>query len=314
MNNLDNKRIGIFLAVAFGWAWAASGLVYALGGLSNPYFTLITAVLIMPAPAIAHIVTRLLTGEGRQGLWLQPYLRRGWPFWLLAWLGTAVLLLLGAALFFLLRPDLFDPNLTQFSLLLEQTAAQAGSPLPMSPQMLLMVQVIAALGPAILINAPFMLGEEFGWRAYLQPKLMPLGPRRAMLLMGIIWGVWHAPIIMMGYNYGFDYPGAPWTGILAMCWMTLNVGTWLGWLTWRAGSVWPAVIGHAILNGFGPIALVFTLPDFPSLIGPAVTGVVGGLGFLLVTLVLLARPSLWEAGGLPEQEVATATEEASIVD
>jgi uncharacterized protein len=291
---LDQKRIGLFLLVTFGWAWAASAFLWWLGGLSSPYFSLIAAVLIMPAPAIGHVVTRWLTREGWQGLWLQPKLRRGWRFWLLAWLGTAVLIILGIALFFLLQPSYFDPNMTTLATQLEAMAEQSGQPLPFSVQTLILLQSLAALGPAILINAPFMLGEEFGWRAYLQPKLMPLGPRRAMPLMGIIWGLWHAPIILMGYNYGVGYFGAPITGLIAMCWMTFTVGTWLGWLTWRAGSVWPAVIGHAILNGFGPIAVIISTPDFPSLVGPAVTGVIGGSGFLLVTMLLLGKLSWWD--------------------
>lgn len=308
MEKIDVRRIGIFLLVAFGWAWVASGVLWWLGGLSSPYFTVITAVFIMPAPAIAHIFTRLITKEGWQELWLQPKFKQGWPFWVAAWLGTAVLLLIGPAIFFLLQPSYFDPNMSTFADQIAQMAAETGEALPISVEMLVLIQVLAALGPAILINAPFMLGEEFGWRAYLQPRLMPLGPRPAMILLGILWGVWHAPIIMMGYNYGFDYAGAPWTGILAMSWMTILVGTWLGWATWRAGSVWPAVIGHAIINGFGPVSLLFTTPDFPSLIGPGVTGVVGSLGFLLVTIWLFLRPGAWESKGISEQVSGRASE------
>ena len=98
--------------------------------------------------------------------------------------------------------------------MLQQVQSQ-GAPLDISPSTLLLVLLGVAVLAAPLINSFFTFGEEFGWRAYLQPKLMPLGFRKAMLLMGLIWGVWHWPLIAMGHNYGLDYFGAPWTGMLA---------------------------------------------------------------------------------------------------
>ena len=58
-----------------------------------------------------------------------------------------------------------------------------------------------------------------------------------MIAMGVIWGLWHAPVILMGYNYGTAYPGAPWAGVLMMCWMTFVTGTWFGWLALK-GDLW----------------------------------------------------------------------------
>ena len=79
-----------------------------------------------------------------------------------------------------------------------------------------------------------------------------------MIVMGVVWGLWHAPLIAMGHNYGTNYPGAPWTGILAMVWVMFILGTFLGWAVLRAGSVWPAVIGHGAFNGIAGIYVFFT--------------------------------------------------------
>jgi membrane protease YdiL (CAAX protease family) len=133
-------------------------------------------------------------------------------------------------------------------------------------------------------------GEEFGWRAYLQPKLMPLGKRKAMLWMGLIWGVWHWPVILMGHNYGLDYPGAPYLGPLAMIWFTLILGILLGWLAFKADSVWPAVIGHGAINGIASLGLLFSQNEPNPLLGPAPVGVIGGIGFALVALLLWLIP------------------------
>lgn len=174
--------------------------------------------------------------------------------------------------------------------MLENSAAAKGQVIPaINPWMIVISQTITALLIAPLLNAIPILGEEFGWRAYLQPKLMPLGGRKTMVWMGIIWGVWHAPIIAMGHNYGLDYPGAPWLGILAMTWFTFLFGTFIGWATLRAGSVWPAVIGHGALNGIAGIYAFLTQGTPNLVLGPVVAGFIGSLGIAVVTLIILLK-------------------------
>jgi membrane protease YdiL (CAAX protease family) len=194
-----------------------------------------------------------VTKEGWRDLYLWPRFKQGWRFWVVAWLGTPLLILLGAGLFFALFPQYLDPTLSTAQTLLDQAAKSTGRAMPYGPLVFIVLQTVQAIITAPLVVGPATFGEEFGWRAYLLPKLMPLGGRKAAVLLGVVWGVWHWPIIAMGYNYGFDYPGAPWAGMLAMVWFAFVVGTFLIWLTLKAKSVWPAVIGHAVLNGFGAI-------------------------------------------------------------
>ena len=267
MQTVDWKRIGIFLGFAFGIAWAVALVIALTGGLANSPdlgggLTLAFVWLAggyMAAPALAHLLTRLVTREGWQGLYLRLNFKQGWRYWLVVWLVTPVLLLAGAALFYLLFPQYFDAQLTTLRTMLETQAAQAGQAMPqMALWPLVIVQGLVAIVISPIVNLLPILGEEFGWRAYLQPRLMGLGERKAMLLMGLIWGLWHAPVIAMGHNYGLEYAGAPWLGILMMIWFTFVLGTFLGWATWRAGSVWPAVIGHGLVNGFAGIVLFTT--------------------------------------------------------
>jgi uncharacterized protein len=57
----------------------------------------------------------------------------------------------------------------------------------------------------LLINTPISavltLGEEYGWRAYLLPKLLPLGEFRASAIIALIWAPWHLPLLLVGLNY-----------------------------------------------------------------------------------------------------------------
>jgi uncharacterized protein len=308
---LDRKRIFIFLGFAFSISWLAALIIFFTGGLVDspviaPGLTLafiLTASVYMWAPALANILTRMVTHEGWRQSLLRPRFKRGGKFWLAAWVLPAVLTIIGAAVYYLLYPNFFDPNLERLQALLP-----AESP---SPWIFILIQTIQAIIISPLINGFFTFGEEFGWRGYLLPKLMPLGGRTAVLISGVIWGVWHWPIIAMGHNYGLNYPGGPWLGLLAMVWFTLAAGIFLSWVTLRGGSVWPAVIGHAAINGIAGIAIlpqvVGTEPNL--LLGPYPTGIIASIGFTLVAAWIFFHPRALAPMPLldPPSPTATAT-------
>jgi membrane protease YdiL (CAAX protease family) len=152
--------------------------------------------------------------------------------------------------------------------------------------MIIVANILIAILISPLVNALPTLGEEFGWRGYLQPKLLPLGERKMYLLVGLIWGIWHWPVIWMGHNY----PGYPIWGSLAMVWFTFVTGTFFGWASLRAGSVWPAVIGHGALNGVANIWLLFLAGATNPLFGPSVVGLAGSFFFTVAALLIL-----WQA-------------------
>lgn len=296
-HTLDTRRILIYLAFAFGIAWATSLVIYLTGGLADspmvfPDLGISLALIllagpVMWAPAIAHVLTRLVTREGWERTYLQPRLKRSWPYWVMAWLLPGLLTIVGMVVYFLLFPRHYDPSLSTLREMLEPLG-EAGVELEgVNLWALTAAQVAQALLLAPILNSVATFGEEFGWRAYLQPRLMALGKRQALVLTGAIWGVWHWPVILMGYNYGFDYPGAPFLGPLAMVWFTVAAGVLLGWLTLRGRSVWPAVIGHAALNGVAGLATIFVRGDPNTLLGPTPVGIVGGIGFTVVAAAIL---------------------------
>jgi membrane protease YdiL (CAAX protease family) len=178
LNQLDVRRIVIFLIVAFGIAWGCALIIYLTGGLVNSpqlipgtgltLALVLLAAVYMWAPALANIVTRLVTREGWRETLLRPNFRRGWPYWIAGWFGPAVLTVIGAGLFFVLLPEHFDSGLTRVADLL----AQAGVPAAISPWLIIAGQTLLGILIAPLVNGLFTFGEEFGWRGYLQPKLM----------------------------------------------------------------------------------------------------------------------------------------------
>jgi uncharacterized protein len=285
---INKKRLAVFLAFAFGIAWVIGLIIYLTGGLTaSPEivsgtkitlaFLLIT-VGYMWAPALANIFTRLVTRQGWKDLHVAPFFKKSWKFWVAAWVSPALLTIVGGFLYFLIFPSQYDVNLT----VLQKMIAASSPGMSINPWLIVLGQLIAAILVAPVINSFFTFGEEFGWRGYLLPNLRPLGEKRAYLISGIIWGIWHAPVIAMGHNFGLDYPGAPWLGILVMIWFCILAGTFLGWLSIRAGSIWPAVIGHAAINGISGLPILFMLEKPNLLLGPTPVGIIGSVGYLAV--------------------------------
>jgi uncharacterized protein len=301
---IDTRRIVLFLGLAFGIAWLTGLVIYLTGGIANspqlvPGLSLALVLMAIPymwAPAIAAILTRLVSHEGWKDLGLRPHFRRGWPYWLMSWVLPGLMTIGGAVVFFLLFPRYFDAGLAQ----IQQTMLKSPVFARFSPWTAVFIGVLLAIAVSPIANSLATFGEEFGWRAYLLPKLLPLGWQKATLLMGVIWGVWHWPVIFMGYEYGFNYPGYPWVGPLLFIWITFCFGVFLAWVTLRAGSVWPAVIGHAAINGIAASAVLVTIGKPNPLLGPLPVGIIGSLGYAVVALALFFSPGL--KGTLPDTQ------------
>ena len=103
-----------------------------------------------------------------------------------------------------------------------------------------------ALTLGVLQAALLALGEEIGWRGLLVPQMARITSfSRTALITGLIWGLWHVPLIRFGdYN-----AGTPWWYAL-LCFTVLIVGMNFAftWLRLASGSIWPAVIMHASHN------------------------------------------------------------------
>jgi len=299
IEKINHKRILFFLVFSFGISWATGLVIYLTGGLENsPTYDIggaeISLALILLAtaymfgPALANLITRLITKEGTNNLFLKPnFENKRWRYYLAAWFLPGLLTIIGMILFFLLFPNYFDSGLSTLKDMLSESG-QTGN---INPWLVTVIQTVQALLISPLLNALPTFGEEFGWRGYLQPKLMPLGGQKAVLLTGVIWGIWHWPVILMGYNYGKDYFGAPFLGPLAMVWFTLSLSIIFGWLTIKAENVWPAVIAHGALNGIASLGILFVKNNPDPLLGPAPVGIIGGIGLTLTALLLLANPS-----------------------
>jgi len=284
---IDRRRIWIFAAIAYGISVALGLAIYFNGGLFSryPYEMAASAIVLLQglmfAPLVANVATRLVTREGWSNSLLRPNLRRGWRFYLAAWFLPILATIVGGAIYFLLVPSRFDPSLTW-----AREAGLLGIAREWDPGTFFIAQVGMALVMAVTMGMLLGFGEEFGWRAYLLPKLMPLGGRKAVLLVGVIHGIWHWPFIFMGYEYGFGYWGEPVVGPLLFLVFVLCLSAFLAWVTLRSGSVWPAALGHGAINASVLLMFPFLTGDPDRLIGPMPVGIIGVLGYVLLALLV----------------------------
>lgn len=244
MNNRSNdiKRIVIYLLLSFSIAWIPWIFMNSRYGFydwftGEKHNTFLWLLLIScGAPAIANVLTRIITKEGITDDLLRLKLKGHLKYYLLA-------LLLPLAV------GLIRAVIAQ-NLHMDEDAAVSG---------VMTASVIMQALWLSLVMAFNTFGEEYGWRGYLYPKLEEITNRpTALILGGIIWGLWHAPLTVKGHNFGTDYPGFPYVGILLMCGFCVILGIFFHWLTLKTGSIYPASIAHsATNNGATMIMMIF---------------------------------------------------------
>jgi len=259
---ISKKTIIIFLAIATGLAWILQGIIPFVGGLETQAAILILGVC-MWMPTIAVVFVKLLNRKTRVfGTSFKPKFKGNIRWYLAAWLGPVMFAALGGILFFSFFPHSFDANLVSFRVAVE--ASFPGTAITDSyVQKILILQLLVGIGIYPLINAIVgTLGEEIGWRGFLFPAVQSrVGEVKAYLLCGVIWGLWHAPVIAMGHNYGTGYSGYPWLGALAMCVFCTANGALFSFVTSKSGSIWPAALGHGALNAVTKYPALFGSVD-----------------------------------------------------
>jgi membrane protease YdiL (CAAX protease family) len=162
----------------------------------------------------------------------------------------------------------------------------AAANMPAPALMLTMAINTVIVGPFLGLIISF--GEEYGWRGYLQTELTRLGRIRGVFLLGVIWGVWHWPVIWMGYNY----PGQPLLGSIAMVAVCVLLAYFLAYAVFKSNGLWTAAYLHALSNqalSFFMMTLVMPASMLFSF-GMGIYGLL--LGAIVVLLIL--RDPIWK--------------------
>lgn len=262
--------VSVFVLAAMGLAWLVALPLWLGDGLASPLAAVILPVMMWtPAAATVLVVFAMRQPVGDRarilGLWpLRPVAR---TLWFVVGAIAVPPLVVASGLWLAAALGWVRLDLAGLSGFAEQLAATGVDPETLPLAELAIVQVLLIPFGAV-VNALAAFGEEIGWRGWLLPALRPLGVWPALTLSGAIWGIWHAPVILLGYNFGR-------TDLVGVALMTGGCVAWgvlLGWTRLRTGSVWPAVFAHGALNACGGLVLLIAAA------GPVEMGLAGPLG------------------------------------
>lgn len=226
-------RIVLFLALAFAPPWVLSFLYMAKYGITTDgaFYGVLCSVAML-APAVANILTRVITKEGFDDCKFKLRTEGNARYIAIA---LAFPILCGYLTAFASAAT-FIPNCSVSDIITKTDHIKVAATA-------LYCAGVSVFG--IILG----FGEEFGWRAYLTPKLEEIMPfPAAITVSGIIWGLWHAPLIVCGHNFGTDYIGYPYVGIVLMCLFCIFMGLFLTELVKASDSVIPAALGHIAFN------------------------------------------------------------------
>lgn len=116
---------------------------------------------------------------------------------------------------------------------------------PTNQTLIIVIMVFLLLTVGVIKNLGSTLGEEIGWRGFLIFELRKVMSFKALAIVsGIIWAIWHFPIINLMYGRGDDLL----LHMGAFTIMILGVSVILAYYTFKSNSLWPAAVYHSIHN------------------------------------------------------------------
>ncbi len=271
-----------FIALAYLGSYALSAGLWLDGGAESELLMPL-ALLMMFVPALAAVLVRRIYREGYTDV---AWRRFSWRYALVALLAPLVITV-GSFLLAILvsgEPLAWVAWLTpdEAGLLHPPADAKFGDePLTVGA---LQTKVLLKLTVNMLILFVFTFGEEFGWRGYLQPRMeRRFGTRLGIVLVGVVWGFWHAGMHAQGVMMpeGID----PLLGTLVLNpFYLIGLGIFYGWLYLRTGSVWVVVLAHSAQNKLPMLVITFLdageTTDLVALSSLAATWAVVGLALL----------------------------------
>ena len=144
--------------------------------------------------------------------------------------------------------------------------------------LMIIITLVSGLMAGITINAIAAFGEEYGWRNYLVGALCEVKFWKAALFIGVVWGIWHFPLILMGHNY----PNEPHWGVLLMVVMCVLLGIIELYFVLKSKSMVVAAILHGTINAVSGMVIYFILGGNDFL-----NGMSGLSGFIVMAVTIL---------------------------
>ncbi|MBR3012030.1 MAG: CPBP family intramembrane metalloprotease [Bacteroidales bacterium] len=274
---MDKKKILIFLAFCFGISWVSAGIFYLCGIDYQSVWGFLFATVYMFFPLVSVLLTQLVTGE-------KPLSDIGISFRLNKWWWLGWLVIIPLPILLSLPVSALFPGVsigTDTDSLKATMDTMQAQGLPLGPWGVGIVTLLSGFVAGLTVNALFAFGEESAWRGFLHRLLKGKGFWKECLIIGVIWGIWHAPLILMGHNY----PEHPVAGVFMMVAFCVLVTPLMVFIREKSGSVIMAAIAHGTINALGGLPIVYLIGYKELLSG--ITGLAGFIVLVVADIVIL---------------------------
>jgi membrane protease YdiL (CAAX protease family) len=245
MNNKFPRITIAYIIVFIALEWLLQiATVFIAGDFANGTVNQLQGILLiicMFVPAIVLIFFCLFKKTGWKELGLRPLKVSSWPAVFGIILTTQLIILISI---------LWISDFTSFVVIdgkwkLNNVATIIRQP---NNPLLFMINILLSMAMAAIISIPQAFGEELAWRGYLQPIFIDkFGEIKGIIFLGTIWGLFHLPINLAGYNY----PDSPVLGgFIYMTLTCISLSAVFGWIRIKTNSVWPTAAAHGAYNVF----------------------------------------------------------------
>ena len=268
------KAINFSIIVCLAsWIFAAF-MWFGMGGYNS-----LCAAIYMFFPLVCALVIQIIKKEKLGSTGLLKF-KIKWS-WLVAWLLPVVIVAATIIVNSLLdgcELKFHMPTIPGMENLSPEDMAKISA--MQNPKVIIITTLVSGLFAGITINAIAAFGEEYGWRNYLVSALKGRNFWVACLFIGVVWGFWHFPLILMGHNY-FVHRTAGVFMMVAMCLVMTPIELYL---VLKAKSVYPAAIFHGTVNALAGATMLFISGGSDLING--VAGLSGIITMAVVTLIL----------------------------
>ena len=282
--SLRTKKILLFILLTFFIDWALVFLFITMGGKVDSVGIMLLGAAYMFVPMIVTIVIqKAILKQPLAGPMGISFKVNRWFF--VAWFLPLIIAFAVMGVSLLIPGVTFTPDMSGFmdslaSALSPEQMEQAMEQLASMPVHPVWLIVVLALISGTTTNAILGFGEELGWRGFLLKELGFMGFWKSSALIGFIWGIWHAPLVLLGLNY----PQNPQLGVLLMTSWTILIAPLFSYIRIKSRSVIAASIFHGTINAVPGLAIILIAGGSDLTVG--LTGLAGFVVFALADILL----------------------------
>ena len=235
------KGLKLYTAIAYGLIWTV-GIVFLLTGAEYQSLAgTITATGCMLFPLVATLICQAVSHEPLlRNIGIHWHVNRWWFIGILL-----IFVIVALTILFTSCISGFSTDTEVLRALCEQMKMPLGAALA--------ITIAFGLISGLTINALLAFGEEVGWRGYLLRQFHGQPFISTAIFIGLIWGLWHAPLILLGHNY----PQHPGVGVLFMMLMCTPLAIIIQYVRLKSGSVIVAAIMHGTFNALAGLSIFF---------------------------------------------------------